>query len=230
MYQSLSLNVTENAITNSVVIEPNGKRITTPVNTNGNMSANGWMGLGKKIKKLDLDLGLNMNFFYSRFNDIINYKINNSENGSASIGVNIRKMKDKVYEFSISNDFGYNVNNSTAYNRKVKYNTNTVSLNGAYYIKKTWKISSDYEYNYRQKTDDFSSNVNNNLWNGQLEKSFHKDEFTAFFRVRDILNQNIGIDRNINGNTLTEIRNDRLQRYWMLGFRWDFKNKTAAAK
>ncbi len=230
MYQSLSLNVTEDAITNSVVIESNGKRITKPVNTNGNISANGWMGFGKKLKKLDLDLGLNVDFNYSRFNDIINAIINKSENTGASIGVNIRKVKDKVYEFSIGNDFGYNVNNSTAFSRRVKYNTNTVSINGAYYIKKTWKISSDYEYNYRQKTDDFSSNVNNNLWNGQLEKSFHKDEYTAFFRVRDILNQNIGIDRNLNGNTLTEIRNDRLQRYWMLGFRWDFKNKATAAK
>jgi hypothetical protein len=230
MYQSLSLNVTEDAITNSVVIEPNGKRITKPVNTNGNMSTNGWMGFGKKLKKLDIDLGLNLSFNYSRFNDIINTNINKSENTGASIGVNFRKMKDKVYEISIGDDFGYNVNNSTAYNRKVKYNTNTISINGAYYIKKTWKISSDYEYNYRQQTDAFSNNVNNNLWNGQLEKSFRKDEFTAFFRVRDILNQNIGIDRNLNGNTVTEVRNDRLQRYWMLGFRWDFKNKTATAK
>jgi hypothetical protein len=76
----------------------------------------------------------------------------------------------------------------------------------------------------------FSNNLNNQIWNAQLEKSFHQDEFTIFFSIKDILNQNIGIDRNLTGNTFTEIRNDRLKRYWMLGFRWDFKNKNAVAK
>jgi hypothetical protein len=99
-----------------------------------------------------------------------------------------------------------------------------VGMNGAIYMKKTWKLSSNIEYNVRQQTEQFSGNVNNTLWNAMLEKTFRKDEFTVFFTVRDILNQNIGIDRNFGGNSLTEIRNDRLQRFFLLGFRWDFKN------
>jgi hypothetical protein len=27
---------------------------------------------------------------------------------------------------------------------------------------------------------------------------------------------------------LKEVRNDRLQRFWLFGIRWDFKNKAAA--
>ena len=61
-----------------------------------------------------------------------------------------------------------------------------------------------------------------------IERTFHSDEFTVFFTVRDILNQNIGIDRTLYGNTLKEVRNDRLQRFWLFGIRWDFKNKAAA--
>jgi hypothetical protein len=61
-----------------------------------------------------------------------------------------------------------------------------------------------------------------------LERTFKKDEFTAYVMIRDILNQNIGIDRRFYSNTVTEIRNDRLQRYWMVGFTWNFKNKSAA--
>ncbi len=230
MYQSINFNVTDNAITNSVIIEPNGKRITRPINTDGNMSANGWMGFGKKIKKLQLDLGLNMDANYNRFNEIINNNLNKNENTSASIGVRLSKNKAKLYDFTIANDFGYNVNKSTAYNRTIKYNTNTLSANVTYYIKKVWKINSEIEMNYRQQTDDFSANVNNNIWNAQLERTFRKDEFTVFFTIRDILNQNQGIDRNLSGNTLTEVRNDRLQRFWMVGFRWDFKNNSASAK
>ncbi|MBL0358673.1 MAG: hypothetical protein IPP72_18225 [Chitinophagaceae bacterium] len=42
--------------------------------------------------------------------------------------------------------------------------------------------------------------------------------------VRDILNQNIGVDRSYYGNTTNETTNQRLKRYFMLGFAWDFKN------
>ncbi|MBC7889791.1 MAG: outer membrane beta-barrel protein [Ferruginibacter sp.] len=229
-YQSLNLNITDNAITNSVVIEPTGKRITKPVNMDGNISGGGYLGAGKKLKKLDLNMNLNVQFNYGKFKELVNNKINSNENSNASIGLGLNKSKAKLYDFGIQNDFGYNVNKSTANNKTIKYNTNSVNLNATWYIKKVWKINSDIEFNSRQKTDDFPANVNNKLWNAQLEKTFHKDEFTLFFTIKDILNQNIGIDRNIYGNTLTEIRNDRLRRYWMLGFRWDFKNKNAAVK
>jgi hypothetical protein len=229
-YQSININLTENAITNSILIADNGKRITQPVNTNGNISANGYMGMGKKIKKFDLYFGLGLQFNYAKFNEIINYKTNGNKNSNVSFSVNFSKSKTKLYEINLENNFGYNVNQSTAYNKTIRFNSNTTSLSTAYYIKKTWKISSDVEFIYRQKTSDFSDNLNNQIWNAQLEKSFHQDEFTLFFSIKDILNQNIGIDRNLSGNTFTEIRNDRLKRYWMIGFRWDFKNKNAAAK
>jgi hypothetical protein len=45
--------------------------------------------------------------------------------------------------------------------------------------------------------------------------------------VREILNKNIGIDRNFYSNTYTETINDRLKRYFMIGFEWDIKNKAA---
>ena len=55
--------------------------------------------------------------------------------------------------------------------------------------------------------------------------TFKENEFTAYFLIRDILNQNTGIERNFYGNTSTEVRNQRLRQYWMIGFTWDFKNK-----
>jgi hypothetical protein len=48
--------------------------------------------------------------------------------------------------------------------------------------------------------------------------------------VRDILNQNIGINRFVYENTIGEERNDRLQRYAMVGFTWNFKNKNGLEK
>jgi Outer membrane protein beta-barrel family/Carboxypeptidase regulatory-like domain len=226
-YQSINFSNTSNAITNSTTIDNSGKTIRQPINTNGNFNAGGWVGAGLKLKKLNIELNLNSNFSVSRFSDIINNIKNDNNNTSVSLGIGLYKSKEKKYDFSINNDFGINQNKSTLSNKTIKYNTNSLSLNATVYYKKVWKLSTSFENNYRQKTSDFDKNVNNNLWNAGLERTLHKEEFTIYFSVKDILNQNIGIDRTIYGNTLTEERNNRLQRYWMLGLRWDFKNKSA---
>jgi hypothetical protein len=53
--------------------------------------------------------------------------------------------------------------------------------------------------------------LTNQLWNARLQRTFKNDEFTAYFMVRDILNQNIGIQRNVYQNTISQEQNDRLK-------------------
>jgi hypothetical protein len=48
--------------------------------------------------------------------------------------------------------------------------------------------------------------------------------------IHDILNSNIGVDRSFYSNTYTQVTNDRLKRYFLIGFEWDFKNKAAKTK
>jgi hypothetical protein len=98
------------------------------------------------------------------------------------------------------------------------------------YIKKVWAVISDYQFYVRQKTVQFDKTLNNHLWNARWQRSFKTNEFTAYFTVRDILNQNIGIERNFYSNTYSEVTNDRLKRYFLIGFTWDFKNNAAKAK
>jgi Outer membrane protein beta-barrel family/Carboxypeptidase regulatory-like domain len=230
-YKSVNVDITSNAITNSIKIDPtSGKTITQPINTNGNYNVSSWMGAGKKLKKLDMNLNVNLSVNYNRFIDIVNEQKNNTSNLGTSINVGLSKSKEKKYDVSVSTDWGYNINKSSVSARQtVKYSTATVEMNGTVYLKKVWRINTDIGYNYRQQTQDFAKNVNNTLWNARLERTFKKDEFTMYASFRDILRQNIGIDRNLNGNGFTEVRNERLQQYWMIGFKWDFKNKTAAA-
>ena len=91
-------------------------------------------------------------------------------------------------------------------------------------------MSKDYNLNSRQKTTDFQDNLTNQLWNARLQRTFKKDEFTAYIMVRDILNQNVGINRYNYENIVGEERNDRLKRYVMVGFTWNFKNGGETAK
>jgi Outer membrane protein beta-barrel family len=229
-YQSLNLRTISNSITNNRTINlDSGKTTTQPINTNGNISLNFYGGIGMKLKKLDVRVGLNPNISYSKFADVINSKTSFSQTLNSGLSVYLSKSKDKKYDISLSENFNHNRNTTSQNNTIKKFNTNNVRLDGTVYYKKVWSLSTDYNFFSRQKTVDFQNNLTNQIWNARVQRTFKKDEFTAYILVRDILNQNIGIERSFYGNTLSEERNDRLKRYWMIGFTWNFKNKAATA-
>jgi hypothetical protein len=228
-FKTLNFDMTSNAITNSVSIDPvTGKTITQPTNTNGNYALSSWIGAGKKLRKLaNIQAMANVFVNYSRSINFVNNVQNINNNFSALFTIGLQKNKEKKYDLALRNDFGYNINKATVSTRnKVTFTTNTVVCEAGIYHKKVWHLVTDVEYNYRQQTADFAANVNNTLWNARLERTFKKDEFTVFATIRDILRQNIGVDRSLTANGFNEVRNERLQQYWLVGLRWDFKNKT----
>ena len=175
-------------------------------------------------------MNLNPSLSYNKSVISINNKINNSNNLNSGFSVYLNKSKEKKYEFSLSNSFSNN-RNSTSQNDEIKsFNTNNLSLDMGIYFREKWKISTDYNLNSRQKTTDFQDNLTNQLWNARLQRTFKKDEFTAYIMVRDILNQNVGINRYNYENIIGEEQNDRLKRYVMVGFTWNFKNGGETAK
>ncbi|MEP7163703.1 MAG: outer membrane beta-barrel family protein [Ferruginibacter sp.] len=229
-YQSLNFRQTSNAITNNRIIDPaTGKTTTQPINSNGNFSVNLYAGGQVKIKKIDTRVYISPNFGYSKFADVINSKTSYTNNLNAGMSVYISKSKDKKYDLSLNNEFSYNSNKTSQNSSNIHYYTDNISADVTVYFRKVWSINTDYQFNIRQKTDQFSNNLNTQLWNARFQKTFRNNEFTAFIKVRDILNQNVGIERSFYGNTLTEERNDRLKRYWLVGFTWDFKNKGSKA-
>ena len=226
-YQGLNFRTTSNLIIYDREINlQDAKTTSKPINTNGNFSVNFYSGFGYKIKKIDLNVNLDPNFNYNKSVVSINSKLFDSKNSNSGIGISLNKEKEKKYSFTFSNRFT-NTRNSTTQNNEVKsFNTNNISLNANVYFSKNWKIATDYNLFIRQKTVDFQDNLTNQIWNARLERNFKKDEFTAYLLVRDILNQNIGIQRFNFENTIGEERNDRLKRYFMLGLTWNFKNKS----
>ncbi len=230
MYQSIGYTVTSNSITNSRTIDPvTGKTTTQPVNTDGNQNMYFYGGLGQKLKKSDIRLGVNINGSYSRYADFINGQESFAKTTNAGLGISLSKSKEKKYEWDIRNDVNFNANKNAQFTSTNSYRTYELNAEGRLYYKKVWSLRSEYKFTTRQKTEQSTGNLTNQLWNATLERTFKKDEFTAYFKVRDILNTNVGIDRRFGGNTYTETINDRLQRYFLLGFTWNFKNKSKAA-
>jgi Outer membrane protein beta-barrel family/Carboxypeptidase regulatory-like domain len=229
-YQSMSLNLENNSIANNRIYKDGGSSSTTqPINTNGNINLNFFGGVGFKQKKLNTRFGINFNTGFNRYVDFIDNAKSNSDNTNIGINLSAQKSKDKKYDFSVSVGPNYNMQTTSQNKTKNQYVTNNIGFNGTVYFKKVWSINADYDLFTRQKTAQAPS-LTNNILNARIQRTFNKDEFTVYFLVRDILKQNIGLDRNFFGNTFTETRNDRLQQYWMLGFAWNFKNKPVAKK
>jgi hypothetical protein len=227
-YQSFNVRMVDNSITNSIIfIIDSGKTVTQPINTDGNININFWGGIGTKIKKLNLNVNINPNFSYSRFADVINGLTSFSQTLNSGLSIWLSKNKEKKYDISIGNDLSYNRNTTSQNNLVNSFLMNTLNVNATVYYKKVWSASTEYSFFARQKTEQFQNKLNNHLWNARVQRTFKKDEFTAYILIRDILNQNIGIDRNFFGNTTTEVTNQRLQRYFMIGFSWNFKNMGA---
>ncbi|KAA9035849.1 outer membrane beta-barrel protein [Ginsengibacter hankyongi] len=231
MYQSFNIRLTSNSITNNRIINVHsGKTVTQPINTNGSLSLNFYGGFGVKIKKIDTRINFNPNISYNKYADIINSVKSFSKTVSPGVSVWISKSKEKKYDFSVSDQFNYNANTTSQNNTKIHYNSNTVYLNATVYYKKVWALLSDLQIFSRQKTSQFDKNLNSNQWGARLQRTFKDNEFTAYISVHDILNDNIGVSRGFYSNTYTQVTNDRLKRYFMIGFEWDFKNKTAKTK
>ena len=228
---SMSLRTTSNLISYNRDIDPeSAKTINTPINTNGNVFGNFYFGYGFKIKKIDLHINLNPSLSYNKSALSINNVLNFSKTLNSGFSIYMNKSKDKKYDLSLNNYFSNNSNSTTLNDEKKSFYTNNLGLDFGVYLNEKWKISTDYNLFSRQKTVDFQNNLTNQLWNARLQRTFKNDEFTAYIVVRDILNQNIGIQRNVYENTITEEQNDRLKRYAMLGFTWNFKNKGDAPK
>lgn len=239
MYQGLNVSFTQNSITNNRIFNPdNGTSIIRPVNTNGNINASFWSGFGMKIKKLDIRTNFSPNLNYNRFADIINSNTVFTNTTGAGLNMSVSKSKDKKYDISIWNNYRYNFNRSNQLNFstskietiKNSYSTNQLNVEGTVYYKKVWSLQSDYSFFYNQAVSDGGQDFKYHIWNARLQRTFKNNEFTAFVMVRDILKQNIGISQTFNGTLYTQEVNDRLKRYFMVGFRWDFKNKAPKAK
>jgi hypothetical protein len=116
----------------------------------------------------------------------------------------------------------YTINNTVTNYANFTSNTEVRSLNlgidGKNYFLKDWTIGYDVT---KIINTGFISTVNSNptLVNLYLERRFLKKNIGKI-RIRgfDLLDQNTGISRTVNGTTITDVQNNRLGRYFLLTF------------
>lgn len=231
MSQNFTFSTTSNAIVNKSKIDfTNGKTTVQPVNVNGNYSMNFWSGLGFKIKKIDTRVWTNLSGNMGRSKTFVNDTLQTNKNSGIRMYYGLTHSKQKKYEFSIDGSWNYSINKVLPTSTVNKFFNWSISSNAEVFITKTFSISAEYNGSFQPANSNIREARNVHLVNGGLKKTFKDNQFTLYLKVRDILDQNTGINRYSYSNVYQEETQQRLRRYGLIGFRWDFKNKAPKAE
>lgn len=223
LFTNLSFSQTDNKIVSSRVNNPNGTgRTVSYLNTNGfyNLNADGAYTRPFFNRKFTASVNFNANY-----NNNISYTDNQRNRGSnwnIRPGTRLRIDIENVIDASVNINYTiYRTETKYAeYNNVNKARTLNIGINGQNYFFKDLTLGYDFSkiINYN-----FSSNVNSNplILNLFVEYRFLKNK-VATVRVQgfDLFNENTGIMRTIDGTMITDSRNNRLARYFLVAFNY----------
>lgn len=224
VYANLSYSTVSNDFSQINYIDNLGKRIYQPVNVQGNYNINSFAYYSIQLKKPQIRLGIDLDMSKSRNSNFINTIRNINHNYYVGLNPRISFSKEKRFDISLRPGFNYTRSTSSIRpDEPTKYWTQShdVDVN----ITLPWKmqLNTDCSFNIRQKTDAFDRNTNSIKWNARLDKKFlKKDAATLRFSANDILNQNLGFERDVNSNFISERTYDTIRRYFMLSMIFNF--------
>lgn len=231
IYMSVNYRFTQNAITSNTYVDSNGKRTYQSVNLNGARSLNSWFGYGFKLKKPGIGIRFNGSVNANRSVSIVNGLLNVTNSGNYTLSNDVFKSKDKKYELRLSSSVTYtNSHSSVQSNIKTNYWTFNLQPNIDIYLPKKFQLHTEADANFRQKTSAFDFNTNVFLWNAWIGKKFLKsDALLLKVSGNDLLNQNIGFNRTVNSNFISQNTYSTIQRYFMISLTWNFTKAGSAA-
>lgn len=215
----LTLQATQNKIVNYDTINQLGIKRTKPVNVNGvyNISSNISYSRPVRFLKGTIEISSNTGLFNTK--QFINTVQNNIR--TFSIGPDIRLDMNPTDKMNVSVSAGINYN-KTNYSLQAALNTNYLSQE--YTASVDWEMPKGFffstDFNYlinSQRAAGFNTKVP--LWNASISKQvlkFNRGELK--FSARDLLNKNVGINRNTNNNYIEDSRVLTLRQFFLLSF------------
>ncbi len=224
MWMGVWFSPTSKAFSSRDVVDSFGKRTSQTVNVDGNYNLGGYIGYNFKWKKPEISVGFNVDPSFNRYTSFINGEENQTVSRNIGFSGSMYKEKEKKYSVSFEQGANYNYSKSSISPDVITtFWTTRTGFNGTLFLPKDFTISTDFNYNWRQKTDAFAQNNNAFIWNALVEKKISKKEDLRIgFRMNDILNQNIGFQRNISSNFISERTYNVIQRYWLVTLHWNF--------
>ncbi|GAA4795879.1 TonB-dependent receptor [Olivibacter ginsenosidimutans] len=225
---------TTDPIVSNTVTDAVGKSTYQSANLEGKNTSNfyGGMYAGKKLKKLDLRVGIDLSANGNTYYNLTNNDLNQTKSYSYSGGLSLSKYKEKKYDFNI--DFGPSYNTSES-SLQPEFNNNGWGLNGRanvnIYLPGKIQIGSNGNYTYTQATQSFAEDFQRFIVDAYIKKKFFKEEnLSLTLSGSDLLNQNVGFTRSAYNNTISQSSYTTIRRYFMFSITWEFNKMGAGAK
>jgi hypothetical protein len=215
---------TLNAIVNNDSVGAGGGKSTTFNNVNGVFGFWGDMNFGIPIKISDskINLNFNTNGSYNRNINLQNDLQNVNQNINLSERVSVSAAYKEWLDVSIAGRVGWS---NAQYSLNKNFGTNYFNYSSSFdcnmRLPKGFLVASNISYNASTGRA-AGYNTQFTLWNASFGKSlFAQKQGEVRISVNDLLNQNTGIIRNSNGNSLEDTRFNVLKRYFMLSFTYN---------
>ncbi len=224
IWANISYNFTQNAISNSVSVDAVGKRVSQYVNVSGNRSIYGSLGYNFKWRKPDIHFDLFANFNQNTNVSVVNNLANKTVSKTYSFTQGLWKAKEKKYELGMHYTINYTESRSSINTGVIThYWTYAIQPSAEVFLPFKFQVHGDGDINLRQKTSVFDNNNNVVLLNAWLGRKFLKND-ALLLKVsgNDLLNQNIGFNRTVNSNFITQNTYSTIKRYFMFSLVWNF--------
>ena len=218
-----------NTTRDSIIVEgyklSPGAQFTKPQNINGAYNVGAYANYSfpiKKTSKTNINLTSRVNYSHdiNLVNNIKIYTDNYVLGGTVRLNMNVKER----FDLNFSSTSTYNIarySNSTQTNGD--YFTQRFAAEPTYSSKSGWILSNDFDYLINTgQSSGFNQAIP--LWNAGLAKLFGKKKNAELrISVFDILNQNKSITRDVEQNYIEDIRNEVLNRYFLLSFTYHLR-------
>ena len=223
-FSTLNASTTNNSIVNYDSVLPNRTILTRPVNVNGAYRINGSMNYGFGIKKLKsrlsfgLNAGLNNNISYA--NGLLNTIVTKSTGPSMSYSY----IVDDVIDINLTARYSFSqTSNEVNPTLNTNFLTKVFGADMTNYL--PFNIVLNQSFNYAINTgraEGFNTSIP--IWNASFSKFFLKNKRAEIkMSAFDLLNKNIGINRNVSQNQIVDRSYNVISQYFMLTFTYSLQ-------
>ena len=224
IWTGLNATYIDNAFANATNYDEYGRTVSQTTNVDGNIFANLFAGAGFPILGRKIEFEPNVNASYNKNTNFISGLENITENTAISGGLDIEFNLDSL-EFSIGNDYSYvNPKTSLSVFANQPYSTQRYGARVEWRMKMGFTLKADANFTINSgRADGFNNEIL--IVNAELSKSFLKTQnLMLSINGNDILNQNINLLRQVNGNVITDNFTQVISRYFLMRLTYKFNN------
>ena len=233
LFANVSFDETQNKIVSSRVTQPTGTgRTTTYLNTDGFYGFNGNVSLTQPFLKKKLTATISTNGSYDNNISYAENVKNTGQNWTIRPAARLRVDFTDIIDININANYSYNKNTINypeyikagisypAHTYRSEVKTTTLGIEGKNFFFKNWTLGYELSKLWNTGYANVSSqNTNPLILTSYIERRFLKNnKGTLRIQGFDLLNQNTGLSRDINGSIETISQNNRLGRYFLLTF------------